>query len=175
MDKKDNNQPIIPVEDIEIIKNKLAKNGYTISNNFINQQTINLIIESEDQDKKIEDLKKLIELDLYYKKENSNIENTAIKENPVYIIDYKNEQNKRMLNYLLWVTGTAGIVGILNANIIGAFFIGVAIILALLTVSFNTRVTTSDRRMLATVVSKLIDSKDKLTNENENKNIKRRK
>jgi hypothetical protein len=175
MDKKDNNQPIIPVEDIEIIKNKLAKNGYTISNNFINQQTINLIIESEDQDKKIEDLKKLIELDLYYKKENSNIENTAIKENPVYIIDYKNEQNKRMLNYLLWVTGTAGIVGILNANIIGAFFIGVSIILALLTVSFNTRVTTSDRRMLATVVSKLIDSKDKLTNENENKNIKRRK
>ena len=175
MDKKDNNQPIVPVEDIEIIKNKLAKNGYTISNNFINQQTINLIIESEDQDKKIEDLKKLIELDLYYKKENSNIENTAIKENPVYIIDYKNEQNKRMLNYLLWVTGTAGIVGILNANIIGAFFIGVSIILALLTVSFNTRVTTSDRRMLATVVSKLIDSKDKLTNENENKNIKRRK
>lgn len=175
MDKKDNNQPIVPVEDIEIIKNKLAKNGYTISNNFINQQTINLIIESEDQDKKIEDLKKLIELDLYYKKENSNIENTAIKENPVYIIDYKNEQNKRMLNYLLWVTGTAGIVGILNANIIGAFFIGVAIILALLTVSFNTRVTTSDRRMLATVVSKLIDSKDKLTNENDNKNIRRRK
>ena len=175
MDKKDNNQQIVAAEDIEVIKGKLAKNGYTVSNNFINQQTINLIIESEDQDKKIEDLRKLIELDLYYKKENSTIENNAIKENPVYIIDYKNEQNKRMLNYLLWITGTAGIVGILNANIIGAFFIGIAIILALLTVSFNTRVTTSDRRMLATVVSKLIDSKDKLTNENNNNNNKRRK
>jgi hypothetical protein len=68
-------------------------------------------------------------------------------------------------------------IGILNANVVGAFFIGIAVILALLTVSFNTRVTTSDRRMLAGIVEKFIDSKDKFqdTNKNSNKNSNKRK
>jgi hypothetical protein len=87
--EKDNS--IVPTtEDIDEIKSKLAKSEYTVNNHFISQNTINLIIKSENQDKKIDDIKKLMELDLYYKKENSKIENQSIEENPVYQIDYKN-------------------------------------------------------------------------------------
>jgi hypothetical protein len=42
-----------------------------------------------------------MELDLDYKEKSSKIKNTSIAQNPVFIVDSKNEKNKRILNYLL--------------------------------------------------------------------------
>lgn len=156
------------VDNSEIIeiKENISKQQYNLQQNFIDQRTINLIIESEDQDKKIEDIKVLMELDLDYKERSSKIKNISIAENPVFIVDSKNEKNKRMLNYLLWITSLIGMPVLMYSNPISAFFIGVTVVLSVLTVSFNTRITTTDRRMMSGLLGKLIDNNSTSKNNN---------
>lgn len=151
------------------IKESLAKQEYSLQQNFMTENTINLIIESENQDKKIEDMKSLMELDLDYKERSSKIKNISIAENPIFIVDSKNEKNKRILNYLLWATSIIGIPVLIYSNPVATFFVGTTIVLAVLTVSFNTRLTTTDRRIMSNLLEKLI--KNKLsTNRNTNSN-----
>ena len=140
------------------VKENIAKQEYNLQQNFINQRTLNFIIESKDQSKKIEDIKVLMELDLNYKEKDSKIKNNSIAGNPVFIVDSKNEQNKRILNYMLWFTSLIGMPILMYSNPITAFFIGVVVILSILTVSFNTRITTTDKRMISTILSKLIEN-----------------
>ena len=153
------------------LKENISRQEYNLQQNFINQNTINLIIGSDNQSKKIEDIKTLMELDLDYKEKSSKIKNTSIAQNPVFIVDSKNEKNKRMLNYLLWITSLIGIPVLMYSNPISAFFIGVTVVLSVLTVSFNTRITTTDRRMMSNLLEKIIKSKST----NNNHNSKRRK
>ena len=108
-----------------------------------------------------------MELDLDYKERSSKIKNKSIAENPIFIVDSKNEKNKRILNYLLWTTSIIGIPVLMYSNPIATFFVGTTIVLAVLTVSFNTRLTTTDRRIMSNLLEKLI--KNKLsTNNNRN-------
>lgn len=151
------------------IKESISKQQYNLQQNFIDQRTINLIIESEDQSKKIEDIKVLMELDLDYKEKSSKIKNDSIAENPIFIVDSKNEKNKRTLNYLLWTTSLIGMPILMYSNPISAFFIGVAVVLSILTVSFNTRITTTDRRMMSGLLGKLIDNSSTSKNNNNRK------
>ena len=151
------------------IKESISKQQYNLQQNFIDQRTINLIIESEDQSKKIEDIKVLMELDLDYKEKSSKIKNDSIAENPIFIVDSKNEKNKRTLNYLLWTTSLIGMPILMYSNPISAFFIGFAVVLSILTVSFNTRITTTDRRMMSGLLGKLIDNSSTSKNNNNRK------
>ena len=151
------------------IKESISKQQYNLQQNFIDQRTINLIIESEDQSKKIEYIKVLMELDLDYKEKSSKIKNDSIAENPIFIVDSKNEKNKRTLNYLLWTTSLIGMPILMYSNPISAFFIGVAVVLSILTVSFNTRITTTDRRMMSGLLGKLIDNSSTSKNNNNRK------
>lgn len=151
------------------IKESISKQQYNLQQNFIDQGTINLIIGSEDQSKKIEDIKVLMELDLDYNQRSSKIKNDSIAENPIFIVDSKNEKNKRTLNYLLWTTSLIGMPILMYSNPISAFFIGVAVVLSILTVSFNTRITTTDRRTMSGLLGKLIDNNSTSKNNNNRK------
>jgi hypothetical protein len=69
------------------------------------------------------------------------------------------------------ITSLIGIPALIYSNPISAFFIGVTVVLSVLTVSFNTRITTTDRRMMSNLLEKIIKSKST----NNNRNSKRRK
>lgn len=148
-------------DDMEIIKGKdsIAKQEYALQQTFIDQRTVHLIIENSDKSNKLEEIKALMDLDLNYKEQSSKIKNNSIAENPIFIVDSKNEENKRILNYLLWIIACGSIPLLMYSTPISAFFIGVVTILSVLTVSFNTRVTTSDRRMMSALLEKLIKHK----------------
>lgn len=144
-------------KDLTTIKNNLNRQPYTTQVNLLNENTINIIIEKQDLTQSMKDIKELMDLDLDYKEREAKIKNDSIANNPVFKIDDKNEKNKRMLNYLLWIIGIIGMGLMMYANPMSAFFLGIIVMLAILTVSFNTRITTTDRRMMTNLVSKLID------------------
>jgi len=99
----------------------------------------------------------LLEIDLEYKKRLSDIKNQEILENPLFIMDAKNEKHKRMLTFLLWISGVASLIGVFFGNPISCVFIGFIGILSFLSVSLNTKLTTADHRVIFGIMSKMTE------------------
>jgi hypothetical protein len=157
------------------LKDSISKQEYSSQVNIVTENTINLIIEKGSIDEGIDEIKKLMDLDLNYKEKSSEIRNKSILENPIFQIDDKNEKNKRIINYLLSLTAIICIAFIVYvSNPIATFFLGTISVISVIALSFNTRATIADKRMMSGLMGKFIEKLD-TNNSSKSNNNRRRK
>ena len=91
------------LKDIQKAKNAIVSKEYELSDNttIIDNRTINILIENTKDSERIKAIKELLEIDLEYKKQLSEIKNKEVSENPIFQMDSKNEKHKRLLTFLL--------------------------------------------------------------------------
>ncbi|ETR68380.1 MAG: hypothetical protein OMM_04602 [Candidatus Magnetoglobus multicellularis str. Araruama] len=164
----DNNNKL---KDIQKAQNAIVSKEYELSDNttIIDNRTVNILIKNTKDSERIKAIKELLEIDLEYKKQLSKIKNKEVSENPIFQMDSKNEKHKRLLTFLLWISGVISIIGVFFGNPISCIFLGFISILSFLSVSLNTKLTTADRRVIFGILSKMTEV-FKLTSEKEKSN-----